>query len=386
MSVDVAVVGGGPGGCAAALSLRAHAPGLSVALLEATAYEAPRVGETLPPSARRVLAHLGVWDAFAAAGHRAVYGTAAAWGAPRAAEDDFLFRARGHAGWHVDRAAFDAMLSSQAEARGVAVSRGCRVVSVARGDAGWALGTADGGTVAARFVVDATGPGAAVARRCGARHVVEDRLTGFARFFREARGTDGRTLVEAFAGGWWYTAGLPGGRRIAVCMTDGDLARGLGAGEPSRWAALLEEAPEVRALLADAEPEGGIVVRAARSRRLEPAAGDGWVAVGDAASSFDPLSSQGMLKAMRGGIFASYAAGDLLARGDAAGMERYRRFVAGEFAAYLKTRADYYRLEQRWPDAPFWARRHASSDASEVSAGEAEGETAVDAVYDVSAA
>ena len=27
------------------------------------------------------------------------------------------------------------------------------------------------------------------------------------------------------------------------------------------------------------------------------------------------------------------------------------------FARYLVTRADYYRVENRWPDALFWSRR-----------------------------
>ena len=64
MTFDVAVVGGGPGGSATALALRAHAPSLSVALIEASRYESPRIGETLPPPARQMLEHLGVWEAF----------------------------------------------------------------------------------------------------------------------------------------------------------------------------------------------------------------------------------------------------------------------------------------------------------------------------------
>jgi flavin-dependent dehydrogenase len=353
---DVAVLGGGPGGCAAALMLRAHAPSLTVALVEASRYDAPRIGETLPPGAGRMLEHLGVWDAFRAQGHREVYGTAAAWGAASPHENEFVFSARGN-GWHLDRAAFDAMLAERADARGVWVTRGTRVVDAVRGAGGWVLALSSGAEVRARFVMDATGAAAVVARRCGARSVVRDRLAGFARFFRDGGGIGAGTLVEAFADGWWYTAALPGGVRVAACMTDSDLARGLGVAQEGGWTALLEGAPRVREALRGAEPVGGALVRAARSRRLEPAAGEGWLAVGDAASTFDPLSSQGIIKALRCGIFAAYAASDLLVRGDASALERYRGYVAGEFAAYERIRARYYAAESRWPDREFWRRR-----------------------------
>jgi flavin-dependent dehydrogenase len=39
--------------------------------------------------------------------------------------------------------------------------------------------------------------------------------------------------------------------------------------------------------------------------RLEPFHGDGWLACGDAALSFDPLSSQGLLTAIYSGKLAS---------------------------------------------------------------------------------
>jgi flavin-dependent dehydrogenase len=363
--VDVLVAGGGPGGCACALVLRAHAPGLSVALAEASDYSAPRVGETLSPAAGRLLRHLGVHDAFLAQGHGAAYATAAAWGAPVPHENDFLFSARG-AGWHLDRAAFDALLAREAGARGVEVMPATRVESVAREEGGgWTARLSSGAFLRARLVVDATGARAGVARRMGARSVAVDRLAGFVRFFRSSGG-DPRTLVEAFGDGWWYTAPLPGGGRVAACMTDSDIGRGLGVAQAEGWERALASAPRVRRALAGAEPSGGVVARAARSRSLEPAAGDGWLAVGDAACTFDPLSSQGVAKALRSGVFAAYAAGDLLAKGDGAGMARYRRFVADEFAGYLRTRAAYYAAEARWPRHAFWRRRHPAAAAERV--------------------
>lgn len=362
-SFDVVIAGGGPAGCAAALALRAHAPGLSVALIEASSYEDGRVGETLPPPALDVLEHLGVGDAFRAQDHHPAYGTAAAWGSPVPHENEFLLRVR-QVGWHLDRAAFDRLLADQAEARGVRVLRATRVLDAVRMDGGWGLPLSTGDALRARFVVDATGARAALARRCGdARHRAVDRLAGFVRFVRQpAGGGAPHTLVEAFADGWWYTAPLPGGRRVVACMTDTDLARGLRLEDDDAWDALLPvTAPRVSESLAGSTADGEMVVRAARSRRLDPVAGDGWLAAGDAASTFDPLSSQGMLKALRSGIYAAYAAGDLLARGEDAGIRRYAAFVRREFDAYLRTRDRYYADERRWSDREFWRRRHESS-------------------------
>lgn len=352
---DVAIIGGGPAGCAAGLSLRSHAPGLSVVLAEASSYESPRIGETLPPLSRRLLEHLGVWDAFRQQGHREVHGTAAAWGSPVPQDQEFLFSTHG-TGWHLDRAAFDGWLAAEAEQRGVILLRQTRVRRAERERETWKL-HAGGEFLNARFLIDATGSSAAFARRSGARFVASDQLAGFARLFEERERNDPRTLVEAVADGWWYTAGLPGGLRIAACMTDSDLARPLRLAEPAAWNRQLEATGQIRELLRGARPRGPILVRATQSRRLEPAAGDGWLAVGDAASLFDPLSSQGILKGLRSGIFASYAIGDLLVKGDETGLERYRRFVQQEFESYSRVRARYYAEEKRWPESEFWRRR-----------------------------
>ncbi|HJQ27136.1 MAG TPA: tryptophan 7-halogenase [Blastocatellia bacterium] len=353
---DVAIVGGGPAGAATALSLRAYAPSLAVVVIEASRYATARIGETLPPPARTLLEHLGVWQAFRAQHHRESYGTTAVWGTARPLDNDFIYMPAS-VGWHLDRAAFDALLASQAEARGATLMLDTRLRDAERTDDEWRLTLSSGSPISARFVVDATGGVAAFARRCGARFVDADRLVGISRLF-DGDGGDPRVLVEAFADGWWYTAGLPDGRRITVCMTDADLARRLRLTEAERWHEKLAAMPAVGAMLRESKPCGPVVVHSSESRRLDPVAGDDWLAVGDAASRFDPLSSQGIIKALRSGVFASYAIGDWLTRGDEAGLRRYHRFVLAEFKSYEETRAKYYREEQRWPTSEFWRRRH----------------------------
>lgn len=331
-------------------------------MVESSRYDGERIGETLPPHVRNVLAHLGVWDRFARSGAREVAGTAAAWGDPVARPNDYVFATRGP-GWHVDRAAFDELLATEAERSGAVLSRKTTVEALSGEPGRWTIGTS-AGTLGARFVVDATGHGAAIARARGATLVDTDKLVAFARFFDETEGSrDPRTVVEAFAEGWWYTAGLPGGRRIVACVTDADVGRRLRLRDLQTWSARLRRTDHVAAVVAAAEGDGALFVRPMHTRRLDRAGGAGWVAVGDAASSFDPLSSQGILKALRSGIFGAYTAADALG-GDGDAVSRYARFVAEEFDAYLSARALFYGREQRWPEHEFWRRRHAPASVA----------------------
>ena len=366
---DVAIIGGGPGGSATAISLRAHAPSLSVALIEASHYDGVRVGETLPPPARSILDHLHVWNEFCRLSPREVFGTRALWGSTIPADNDFFYMPA-NTGWHVERNSFDAMLGSVANERGATLVRGASVDGVEQSGDCYRLTLSTGATLEARFIVDATGA-AVFARRLGARFECRDRLVGIVRFF-EGSADDSGLLVEAFEDGWWYTAGLPDGKRIAACVTDADLVQHLKLGQIDQWERTLASMPAVAFRLRQYKPVSPLVIRSSASRRLEPAAGERWLAVGDSASRFDPLSSQGILKAMRGGIFASYAIGSRLLRDDDSDLRRYRRYVSEEFRSYCEVRTRYYREEQRWPTSEFWRRRHEPQKSTELSHKEAQ--------------
>jgi flavin-dependent dehydrogenase len=106
-----------------------------------------------------------------------------------------------------------------------------------------------------------------------------------------------------------------------------------------------------------ASPTWPLVACDAPSARLDRARGPGWLAVGDAASSFDPISAQGIHKALADALLAADAIAVWLGRGDARALDRYAAGVASRFDDYLQNRAYLYSLERRWVDAPFWARR-----------------------------
>jgi flavin-dependent dehydrogenase len=97
------------------------------------------------------------------------------------------------------------------------------------------------------------------------------------------------------------------------------------------------------------------------SQRLRRAPGDRmrWLAVGDAALAVDPVSGSGILRALRTAKAAASAVLSTFA-GDENAIPCYESDRDDECTSYLVKRAGYYRMEQRWPNAPFWQRRLAA--------------------------
>ena len=361
---DVIILGGGPAGTATALSLRNHNPALSVAIVERSTYSAPRIGETVPPQTVALFQRLGLWERFRERGFLPSYGTSAAWGDPNLHVNEFIFNPFGH-GWHLDRRMFDQWLAHEAENKGVALYIGSRVVDQQRHEDVWDLTLqlpTEQRRLLGRFVVDATGRLAVFARRQRARRIILDQLVGaFVFFDLDASLADTYTMVEAWEDGWWYSALLPDSQMVVACMSDADLVKEHRLRSSDHWMSFLERTHHTKARLTHASPGAAPTVHAAHSFHLDRTTGDGWLAVGDAATTFDPLSSQGIFKALRSGTLAAYAICDDL-NGDSSALEKYETLMKQEFNAYLETWRSYYHQERRWPDSAFWKRRNGDTE------------------------
>jgi flavin-dependent dehydrogenase len=340
VKVDVAIVGGGPAASAAAIALRRR--GLTCAIVERGDGRGARVGESLAPAVKPLLAQLGL--DLAADGHLPCHGHRSTWGSGVPVETCFDSNPYGH-GWHLDRRKFDERLAQLAD---VPRFTNRRVMDVERAPSGWRLTCHSerseespaardpslplGMTLIAGFLIDATGRRAAMARRLGARIVRGDTLLAHV-FFIDRELDDTYTTIEAEENGWWYRAPVPGGKTIAMFVSS------------------MEDRHSCLSFGTRGQARMPVLHRDASSARLDRVAGERWLAIGDAATALDPLSSHGLGNALFTGIRAAEA----IVSGDFAA---YENAVEKMWSVYVSRRRELYAAERRWPSSPFWSRRY----------------------------
>ena len=398
-TADVAVIGGGPAGSSAATMLARQ--GLCVVLLERERFPREHVGESLLPASMPVLEELGAMEAVASAGFLPKYGATMVWG--RDPEPwSWHFRETSqrypHA-FQVWRPTFDHILLENARANGVEVREGCRVSEVAlrqaqgqrNFDGAGPVSTirfvsdTDGpGQLSARFVVDASGQAALLARQSGTRRWDSffQNLAVYA-YFEGAEPLpspdENNIFIEAYEHGWFWTiplgsaapvkAGKPGWSSVGAVVDNRTGQEGiqrLGARE--FLSEQLSQAPHTKAKLRNARWASESRVVRDWSYSAERTTGPGFVMTGDSACFVDPLFSSGVHLALMSGVMAAaYATtalkaaeqGDEQLR-DSAG-EVYQELYYKEYNQFREMARLFY-ASNLTSDSYFWEARRITGE------------------------
>ncbi len=372
--LDVLVAGAGPAGSVAALELARR--GARVLLVEPRDAELPRVGESLAPDVQAALRELDLWRGFTELSPLPSSGTISVWGHAAPQAHSHLMSPYG-CGWHVDRAAFDAMLTRAAVSAGASLLRGARLSKAERVSGGYTARLVHCGDrshgapqtlhLRARVLLDASGRSARPSRDQGADCLLFDQLVGISARVGAARESERHhLLVEATPEGWWYSAPLPSRsgaapQMLVTLMTDADLCRRDRLSAAATWRAALERAPSTLERVGSIPPRTAPQVCCAQSQRQRRSVAlleRPWVALGDAASAVDPISGSGVLRALRSGRAVAEVTRNLLERPHAIAeiMAANEAACDRDWSRYLAERAYYYAAEQRF-ETDFWKRR-----------------------------
>ena len=333
---DVLVRGGGASGAAAAALLGRR--GRRVALMVGPERVACVPEETVLPESSAMLGRLGLRATVAAAGREGTPRHGVIWG-----DERLRWRPIGTdgPGWKVPRPDLERDLRERAAAVGVVVL------------------AASGAAPKARREILATGKHGPRSPTLPTRF--EDVLPTTVALWTSVRATPefaDATVIEAVPPGWLWWLPLRGGGAAVTLFCDAGEVRTLG--KDVLWREALSSAVgPVHGI--EAKVRGGVDATP-RLRSPEPVV---WP-IGDAASTVDPLSSQGLEKAFASAADAALCLEAVMTHeGDGeAENELRRRRRAWErrlFRAHAARTLAYYARESRFAGRPFWKLRHAEA-------------------------
>lgn len=306
--VEVLIIGGGPAGSAAGIALASV--GHRVCIVERRRFPRFRIGESLPPKVNPLLELLGVWDEVAAAGFVRMAGTTTARGGePERHPFSEGGRQLGH---QVERGRFDEILLQHAARAGCVVLSGRVEQLLVRAGRVEGVRVREEGagaarTVTAAWVLDASGNQRVVARRLGlTRRSPEKTAALYARWAGVSAppGLEVEdTLFEMQEDAWIWSVLLSEGVRSVTVGFDVGRLRGQGAEAIYRGA--LARSRLLRGVLERASLESPPKAHDATRYDASAYAGPGFLLLGDAGFFADPLTSQGVYKALHGGLVAA---------------------------------------------------------------------------------
>lgn len=338
---DVLVAGAGvAGSTAAALLARA---GWRVLLVD-PARAVIETGESLAASAQPLLRSLGMWQPFINTHPWPILASSGRWGG-RHFDDSGISSPYG-LGWIVRKGAWVDTLRAAARADGALLAIGSSVLGVRASSqyhgpaSGFDVSLSDdrqrARVVRVARVIDATGQRSFVARQLGVKRDIGAPMAAALWHCRAAPVPPGaRIEVGSCEHGWWYAAPLPAGGLALTCYHKPPGRHQF----PPNWAGLWRCARDALGLAhAYAAPDARL---SAASGKLAAAAGRHWAAVGDAACSFDPLASTGLLQAIRGGARVAEAMAAQLS-GEQDRLPLYAHHVDTLYAHFTARRSSIY--------------------------------------------
>lgn len=343
-TVDIAVVGAGPAGASIAIGLARL--GFHVALVSS-----PRRYSGMEGISARTctgLRHAGLHEALATVGD--FVPRQVVWGSDGGALNGE------HLVW---RPAFDVALLADARTAGVEVYPARVATQVASNDGchlALAFPGGDTGTLRADYLVDARGRSAP---RRGSRRVAGPATLSLTSEIAPVATRTPGTRVVSFDNGWAWMCDAPDRGFVQVTMDAASVALPPRCSLDAWFRDVLCGVPAAVAWLNGRDLRGAVRARGSTSLLHRQLFSAGAVRAGDAAMAVDPLSGNGIFQALSSAMLLPAVINTLDKRPASAALATgfYRDRVLHTFERFARLGRDFYAMEVRWRERPFWRAR-----------------------------
>lgn len=367
----IAVIGAGPAGSSCAIALK-NSGFKNVYLIDNSKTGKFHIGESIPPDMNLILKKLGIYESFLKENHEPCFGSCSYWGSELRGYNDSLLSPYGH-GWHLDRQKFNQFLVEEAGKLDVKVLMNCSYKSSVKTEEGYRIfldsGNEEIDALEVDFVVDATGSRAVFASEKGSTKNQDTSLVCLGLRFRNKgnREISKLTHLESVENGWWYAARIPGEHLLVTLYTTSAVVKKRNLHLLENWIKLLQQAPNTNRWITGMEPvDDRTLGFNAPSFCLDKITEDSWMAIGDAATTYDPITSQGIIKSVTHGMRAAEII-DHYSKGSKEALLHFENEVKEQYGLYKDSRSYFYELEQRWPKSDFWAEMQIAKQKSYIS-------------------
>ena len=357
-SFAVIIIGGGPAGIAAGLTLNSR--NVSTVIVEANQDINKKLGECIPPNAYPLFQKIGLDALLTNEKHHIYYGNKSAWGNNLLQEKIFLFE-KHHKGILLNRDFFENQMRDVSKQNQMNWLMGYTLHTIEKEETITRVvlkSKTDTITLFCSYIIDATGRKASVCRKIGIEKKELDQLASLNFKYKIKKPIPFFVYTASFEKGWIYVSPSEEDSVTVMIFTDLDLI-------PSKNeekdfildiinnSQLAEEVFQSTLIYEDIYD---LKTRVANTTYLDKPFGENWVAIGDAAYSFDPLSSYGITSALAAGYYGGHALANTILKEEEA-LDVYQYIMENAFNNYKIQLQEQYTLENRWINSIFWKRR-----------------------------